>query len=46
MRSLIRIIPVLAVALLIFALPALAGDGMNFEIGHQGGFVCYPFICG
>lgn len=46
MKSLIRIIPVVAVALMIFSLPAFAVDGTSIEIVNQGGFSCYPFICG
>lgn len=37
MKSLIRIIPIAAVALMVFSLPIPADS--------HGEFICYPFIC-
>jgi hypothetical protein len=39
MKSIIRALLVVAVAVTMFSVPAVADDG------GDGGFVCYPFIC-
>ena len=49
MRSIINTIPVIAVALMIFALPVLAdngavGQGVRFETVNSA-FACFPHQC-
>ena len=50
MRSFINTIPVIAVVLMIFALPVLADNGAvgqaeRVETVNSAAFVCFPFQC-
>lgn len=49
MRSLLRIVPVLAVALMISSATSFSNSGSMGQNGgldvFNSGFVCFPFIC-